>query len=504
LTSLTKDERSEIIRRVLKSYDAAAYFSDYPEIVRQIRFEKQIWRKAVEDPVFFAVLFCNQKWLLDPRAEMHRQILRDPGYVIILVCGRGWGKTLIESLKFLHMLFVKPRMYIVIISAGMRQSMEMFSYLENHTVYNLALQDLIMPRGHGTTRTQIMLKEPWRSKVQALPCAKDKIRCKHPDALAIDEASIVPSEMITGELMMLLTKDNSYLFMSGTPKAEDHSFKRMYDAAKEGKYHAASYDSPLVGKEALDRWRDAMTQDEWEREVEAIWTTLENTYYPMELIVGNEKLGYPGIIDGGLDIIDDIKNIPPEVAKRIEQRIVNRAIFGGLDPGKERDYAGLALVYLDADRTYNFFLRQFPLKTRHSDVIAYVQEVHKVFPMMQLAVDQTGGASSMITEQLIELGIPTEGITLTEPAKEEIWHNLKLLSEQGRALTGATKEHVLITQMHQQQAQYSKSKGADKLHVGFYHPTGAHDDVFCAYALAVWIATKKKAEVTGRPIARSR
>ena len=58
----------------------------------------------------------------------------------------------------------------------------------------------------GTTHTMIKLKPPLDGRIIALPCSKDKLRGYHPDYVFIDEASIVPSEMITSEIMMMLTK----------------------------------------------------------------------------------------------------------------------------------------------------------------------------------------------------------------------------------------------------------------------------------------------------------
>ena len=61
----------------------------------------------------------------------------------------------------------------------------------------------------GTTHTMIKLKPPLDGKIIALPCSKDRLRGYHPDYVFIDEASIVPSEMVTSEIMMMLTKPNA-------------------------------------------------------------------------------------------------------------------------------------------------------------------------------------------------------------------------------------------------------------------------------------------------------
>ena len=80
----------------------------------------------------------------------------------------------------------------------------------------------------GTTRTVIRLKLPLNGKLVALPCSPDKLRGFHPDWIFLDEASIIPTEMITSEVIMMLTKPNVALTMSGTPMAFDHVFRKAF------------------------------------------------------------------------------------------------------------------------------------------------------------------------------------------------------------------------------------------------------------------------------------
>lgn len=124
----------------------------------------------------------------------------------------------------------------------------------------------------GTTRTVIKLKPPLNSKLVALPCSPDKLRGYHPDWVFLDEASIVPTEMITSEIMMMLTKPNASLVRSGTPMAFDHVFHKAFlDTKRCSIHHYPSDSSPLVSQTQLTEWRDMMTKEEWQREVEALW-----------------------------------------------------------------------------------------------------------------------------------------------------------------------------------------------------------------------------------------
>ena len=195
-----------------------------PKALRQLVSYKEVIDKLVQDPVFFAVLMCGDKWLV--HAPEHQKLLRDTNSKQVAVCGRGWGKSRIFSRKNLWLVFTKPQIESLIVSSTQRQSMIMFDYCYSTIMANPLLKEMI--QRPGTTHTIIKLKPPLGGRIVALPCSKDKLRGYHPDCIFIDEASIVPSEMITSEVIMMFTKPNSSLIMSGTPMSSDHVFRKAF------------------------------------------------------------------------------------------------------------------------------------------------------------------------------------------------------------------------------------------------------------------------------------
>jgi len=162
--------------------------------------------------------------------------------------------------------------------------MIMFDYCYHTIQLNPLMREMI--KHPGTTRTTIRLKPPLSGRLVALPCSPDKIRGFNPDWVFVDEASIVPSEMITSEIMLMLTKPSCHFVMSGTPKSLDHILRRAFlDKERYSVHHYPSYTSPLVSKERLSEWQLDMTKEEWMREVEAQWTELANVFFPMDLII---------------------------------------------------------------------------------------------------------------------------------------------------------------------------------------------------------------------------
>ena len=241
--------------------------SQRPNALKELLAHKEVTGKLVDDPVFFAVLMCGDKWLV--QAPEHQKLLRDISPRQIAVCGRGWGKSLVFSRKNLWLLYTKLKVESLIVSSTQRQSMIMFDYCYFTIMANPLLRQMIQKRP-GTNRTMIKLKPPLGGRIIALPCSKDKLRGYHPDYVFIDEASIVPGEMITSEIMMMLTKPNASLVMSGTPMGSDHVFRKAFlDTKRYSVHHYASYQSPLVSQNQLDEWKEVMTHEEWSAKLKA-------------------------------------------------------------------------------------------------------------------------------------------------------------------------------------------------------------------------------------------
>ncbi|MGD0449984.1 MAG: terminase family protein [Candidatus Bathyarchaeia archaeon] len=444
-----------------------------PKALRQLVSHKEVIDKLVQDPVFFAVLMCGDKWLV--HAPEHQKLLRDTNSKQVAVCGRGWGKSLVFSRKNLWLLFTKPKIESLIISSTQRQSMIMFDYCFSTTMANPLLKELIQK--HGTSRTIITVKPPLGGRLIALPCSKDRLRGYHPNFIFIDEASIVPSEMITSEIMMMLTKPNSCLVMSGTPMSSDHVFRKAFlDTNRYSVHHYASYQSPLVSQKELDEWKEVMTQEEWQREVEGLWVEATHTFFPINLIVTcvDADLGNP---DSPNAYIEDIEKTKPGQ--------LEGPYYAGLDLGKQVDYSVLVVVKrFDSGEMRVVHKRQLPLGTSYPEVIGYVARANQVFKFERLGVDK-GGIGDAIVDELYRIDMfGVEGVFFTDIEKENMLNNLKLLMEK-KLLKIIGDDKALIAQMNEQQYEYLQPKTAqERIHLKFWHPQGKHDDQLMALALA--------------------
>jgi hypothetical protein len=476
-------EKDEFVSRLLNDLHFTASICEQlisrPKALREVVRDVRVRQKLVEDPVFFAVLMCNDGWLVN--APEHQKLLRDMHPRQVAVCGRGWGKSLVFSRKNLWLIYTKPKIESLIVSSTQRQSMIMFDYCYHTIQTNALMREMI--KHPGTTHTTIRLKPPLGGILIALPCSPDKLRGYHPDWVFIDEASIVPSEMITSEIMMMLTKPNASLVMSGTPMAFEHAFRKAFlDEKQFSVHHYPSNSSPLVSQEQLVKWREMMTKEEWEREVEASWTEAEHTFFPMDLIVAcvDPELGNA---ESPNSYIEDIEKVNP-------QRL-RGPYYAGLDLGKQDDFSVLAVVQrMEGGEIRLIHKRQLPLRTPYPEVVAYVARAHQIFNLDSLFVDKTGVGDAIVDELERIYVRNIRGVFFTDVEKENMLNNLKLLMEK-KLLKILGDDKQLIVQINEQQYEYLQPKTAqERIHVKFRHPPGRHDDQLHALALACLASTE--------------
>lgn len=476
-------EESTYVEKVINDLEFAARAHNdlrrRPKAFRDLCAYSEVTRKLVQDPVFFAVLMCGDGWL--NKSPNHQNLLRDQRSRQVAVCGRGWGKSLVFSRKNLWLLFTKTNNESLIISSTQRQSMIMFDYCYSTIMANPLMRDML--QRPGTTRTVIKLKSPLNSKLVALPCSPDKLRGYHPDWVFLDEASIIPTEMITSEIMMMLTKPNASLVMSGTPMSFDHVFHKAFlDTKRYSIHHYPSDSSPLVSQTQLAEWRDMMTMEEWQREVEALWVEATQTFFPMDLIIK--------CVDAELDNPTSPNQYLQDIEK-VESQQLNGRYFGGLDLGKQVDFSVLAVVQQTENSEFRLVhKRQFPLGTPYPEVIAYVAKTSQVFSFEGMYVDKTG-IGDAIVDELENIDIPeVKGVFFTDTEKENMLNYLKLLMEKKQLrIQGSDKQ--LIAQINEQQYEYLKPNTAQEhIHMKYRHPKGRHDDQLFALALACY-ATKE-------------
>jgi len=389
------------------------------------------------------------------------EFLGDDSSLIAACCGRQVGKTTLAAIKAIHFALAHIGVRILIVSAGLRQSMILFDKILDF------IEAAIPARALLDYKSRTKLRFANGSEIVALPCGRDgsTLRGYTSDMVILDECGFIPRVVIDSVIRpTMITRPNARLIMISTPWMRDHPF---YEALSKPELKFKTYTwptsmNPLVSGEQLELERKTIGEYDFNREYNAIFIDDQFSYFPSGLV---------------LSCTDDYTlNSEPTLSEKCEGQF-----YVGIDFGKHVDHSALAILQkLDADLRL-VYLKEFPLDTPYTAVIGTVSRLKEAYWFRAGYLDQTGVGEGPY-EEIKEFMPAMKGITLTAPVKEDILGRLKLNMEQHR-LTLPRDNSALLVQITAQQCEPTKS-GTLK----FKHPTGAHDDCLWALALAVYAA----------------
>lgn len=419
------------------------------------------------------------------------KMLEAPSKKIVVCAARRVGKSITMANKALWFAICHPKTSTLIVASTQRQSMLMFDKLLDMVYGSGHLQGSVVRK----TRTLITFTNG--SRIVALPCGRDgkTLRGEHADLIIVDEAAFVPEDVILSVMMPMLATTNGTVIMMSTPYDRSHFFFTAFNSPSWSRYRFKTEDNPLVSKEWLEQQKEMLGEKRFKQEYLAEFVDDEDTYFPMSLLrkcvhscVGSEC---------------------KFCASNAGSEIPTGELYAGYDPGGLTDPAALVVVEKakasSNNDSYNPAFRVVYTKTFYgsekSQVDVYtkfnvqIAEFHKVAHLKKLVVDSTG-IGAPIVSNCKELGLPVEGMNLHRKNQEEIFSNLKILLEQRKVELPDNLE--LLSCLNCISCEPSRSGT-----YSFSHPSGTHDDLAYALALAVWKAGKGNITIAGSIIKSS-
>ncbi len=425
------------------------------EAEKAIKEYAEIYAQALTDEVEFARKILD----FDP-FPYQEEFLRDRSPFIVACCGRQVGKTTLTAIKALHYALSKDSTRVLIVSAGLRQSMILFDKI-------LGYIDAALPAKVLTTnKTQTQVRFANGSEIVGLPCGHDgaRLRGYTSDLAIVDEANFMPPIVIDSVIRpTTITRTDARIIMISTPWTRDHPFYDALTKPEQGfkVYTWPSSINPLITKEKLERERKTIGEYDFNREYNANFLDDQFSYFPSKLI---------------LACTDDYPLNDPS-------RILytpNGQYYVGIDFGKHVDHSAIAIVAEQKDPFLRLvYLQEFPLETPYTTVIETVRTLQAAYKFRGGRLDQTGVGEAPYAE--IRKFAPTiQGIKFTAPLKENILSKL-LLKMENHEVTIPREPQRLLTQLTQQRCEPTQSGN-----LKFSHPPGIHDDLAWAFALAVY------------------
>jgi hypothetical protein len=201
------------------------------------------------DPVTFAreaLDFQPDKW--------QEEVLRDEGKMILNCC-RQSGKSTITAVKALHRALFFPGSLVLLISASMRQSSELFKKVTSELN---KLPD--QPRRVEDNRLSVTLETG--SRLVSLPSSEATVRgFSGPSLVVIDEASRVSNELYYSIWPMLAVGGGQIILLS-TPFGKRGFFHDAWVSENDWKkILITAEDCPRITKEFLEE--EKKTLGEW-------------------------------------------------------------------------------------------------------------------------------------------------------------------------------------------------------------------------------------------------
>ncbi|MCS7142401.1 MAG: terminase family protein [Aigarchaeota archaeon] len=334
-----------------------------------------------------------------PTFPYQSELLRDRSKRIIVCAGRQVGKSTAAAIKAIHFTVTNHHATTLIVSASARQSGLLFE-----KVRELITRSRVLKRSiRSQSATKIAFSNS--SWIIALPCGRygSTIRGYSADLCIIDEASFVPSEVIEMVVLPMLAATDGTCWMLSTPWGMDHTFYRAWTSDVWKRYHWPSNLSPLITESFLSEQRSLIGDERFRAEYMAEFVGDQDSFFPIGLLRRCVR-DYHSSLEPGLR--------------------------WGYDPGGRSSSAAIVALRRECEKCYVVFkktLRNVP----YVSVNALLAEFHREFPFERLVIDETG-LGGPLCEHLKDLGVPVEGVKLTQERVSEIFSKLKIAMEEGR------------------------------------------------------------------------
>jgi len=386
---------------------------------------------------------------------------------------RQSGKSWIAAALLLNYAFTHPGAYIGIVAPGWRQSKLVIRRIR---WFLRKLPTEVCPK---PARTVLYFSNG--SIIEAFPNNPETIRGPTLNVIFWDEANHTPGdEDLYTAILFTISTTKGKVLISSTPWNTDSVFYKIFNHKDYGDFarsHVTWRESmkpngPL-DEGTLEKIRKQFGDDpwRWKREMEAEWAEDEAAWLSQSLIT---------------KCIATEKTLGEELELWDFEKYYKGNLYAGLDLGRVKDYS--ALVVIDEVRG-RFFLRHlkiFPLGTSYASVIGYVKTLQDRWGgFIKIRVDSTN--QDYVVEDMKNAEIDNvEGVRFSLPRKQEMATLVKQRMINNRFW------YPYFTWERPYRSEWVSELNVERFElrkdgsIALNHPSGTHDDVFWAAALALY------------------
>jgi len=286
----------------------------------------------------------------------------------------------------------------------------------------------------------------------------------------------MPEDVIGNVVYPMLATTDGWLWMLTSPWGKDHiTYRAFMDVENWSIYHFPSSISPKITQKWLDEYKHMNGEERFRMECLAEFIDDVKSYFPMTLL---------------RKCVHVCEDLPCEFCRVYNNlgELVNRALFLGYDPGGRDSYAADVILEKLRERFPVRACNQEKIETTEEDPRFYtrytvkISDKHKALRFTKVGVDQTG-LGGPILGHMQELGLPVEGLKLTNPVKEDLASRMKIALEQGKM--ELPNDLALLNSLNCIEFERTRAGGFT-----FSHRSGTYDDLGWAAMIALKVAAE--------------
>ena len=242
--------------------------------------DAEVIRQARDDIRYFARAVCGAP-LWDHQAEVAESGAR---YRVILA-GRRAGKSRLLAVLALHAAFRKPGTTVVIVSVGEVASLRVLADVA-------ALTSSPLLGGSVVDELKSTVRLSTGSTIESFPASMKQIRGIGADLLILDEAAFIPRDIWSAAYPSVAdrVRAGARVIIASTPwPLADSWFYQWHRRGIEGdpnvrSWHWPSSVNPRIGEAEMADMRAGMSEEEYEREILARWSSEQGTWFTAQEI----------------------------------------------------------------------------------------------------------------------------------------------------------------------------------------------------------------------------
>ena len=429
--------------------------------------------RLVEDPVFFASTFFTDRsggpWVAH---SGQAAIMRDQHPVVVVACGRRWGKSEAVSISFDHYALTRPNTTQFVLSHSQDQANIVFRYAYNFVRKSELSEQIASIK--WTPHPQLTFVNGSVIEAYSLGEEGNFLLGKSAHRIWIDEASRVDDEAVKRVIRPMLWDFAGQLGLISTPFGHNYFYEEWMKGRGPKRdehyssYQFTSYDNPHLSVETIDRDRLSMPEEIWRCEGMAEFLDDVNFVFPWKILSTAQDESVEIALNRS---IGHVYSMGVDVAKTNDFTVIS--VLDCTNP------AAVKLAYIER---FNASSMSFASERHYWDyVVERIKTIGKIFEPYRVMIDASSAGNPVL--EAVQSELPqAEGYTfsnsLQNPKKVQLIQQLKLGFEQKRLKLPVNCDYLY------DELRFYEYKISESNNLLMNAQSGKHDDCVISLALA--------------------